>query len=132
MLSKTERAVCAQLGLTESDYLGRKRGTPLALSVHAQTQSVGGVGRQAVAEALEALDLPQPDKVSPEDMISSALEAIDGYNADPDDPEGWMDLARAGAYVERALDAIAPGYAQRHAGGGSGDAGAEDDEGSAA
>ena len=123
MITKTELAICANLGVSLSTYVIRRRARTLGqniLSINVAGAKVsGGRGRQVVDEASERLrGSGALDKTTgPGALLAEAAELCDAayaaYRDNPDSDAAWQRAAEAGAYLEEALERFAPAYANR-------------------
>jgi hypothetical protein len=130
-MTKCERAICAQMRISESDYLATKRARRRGRSINAHAHP--GRGRQVIDEASERLsaskELPgADDDVSPAELVGPARDDIDQFLADPDADGAYELLASAAARIESALERCAPPYSERTGEGDDEDAGGDEDE----
>ena len=126
-LSNSEKAVCARIGINESEYLAQK-GAAGPLTVHinpalrderragpraATGRFASGIdGRAIIEEArLEHRDAIDDESTNTEDLVAEARAALDDF--DVADEESWRKLAFAAACIQGALERHAPPYANR-------------------
>jgi phage I-like protein len=129
-MTKQERAICAQLGLSENDYLGSRNRSalpraaktrdaeiarnlgikPSELAVHAADTMKG---RQVVAE--NPIDDGEIDEsATPEELAKQAVDLLQEFiEGDPDDPDRYRLLGKAGGFMMEAIEREAPPYATR-------------------
>jgi len=126
-LSNSEKAVCARIGINESEYLAQKSAAgPLTVQINpalrderragpraAMGRFASGIdGRAIIEEArLEHRDAIDDESTNTEDLVAEAREALDDF--DVADEEGWRKLAFAAACIQGALERHAPPYANR-------------------
>jgi hypothetical protein len=126
-LSNSEKAVCARIGINESEYLAQKSAArPLTVQINpalrdekragpraAMGRFASGIdGRAIIEEArLEHRDAIDDESTSTEDLVAEAREALDVFDAA--DEESWRKLAFAAACIQGALERHAPPYANR-------------------
>jgi hypothetical protein len=126
-LSNSEKAVCARIGINESEYLAQKSAAgPLTVQINPALRDekragpraamgcfASGIdGRAIIEEArLEHRDAIDDESTSTEDLVAEAREALDVF--DVADEESWRKLAFAAACIQGALERHAPPYANR-------------------
>jgi hypothetical protein len=128
-VSNSEKAVCARIGINESEYLaqkGRNEAGPLTVRVNpalrdetrpghraAMGRFASGIdGRAIIEEArLEHRDSIDDESTNTEDLVAEAREALDDF--DVADEQSWRKLAFAAACIQGALERHAPPYANR-------------------
>jgi hypothetical protein len=131
-LSKVEREICAQMRLGPEDYRAAKMRRN-ARSVNATGRGFGSKTRDEKIDTMRASgELPaRDDDVEPEALAEQAASALELFLQNPSDDAAYDHLAAAAAFLEEALDRVAPSYADRHENDGADDDGDDDEDESA-
>jgi len=126
--SANEQKICAAMGISEDAYIARRDGRSAGpantarSSVYNPTFSVTGRGpglgdgRAVIDEHVKSLDEngEVASDTPPSVLVTQAQAVLEDFQQNPEAPDGWKTLGRAGALITKALGQIHPSFIARH------------------